>query len=299
MAHLQISVLQNDHEQGLEHPAPVQIPRRRAFALRPKAQEAAAMSAPASSIPVDLAREPAFRLARVDVRPANREVLAAGLRQVLEPRVMQVLVALARRRGEVVSRDELIDACWRGRIVGDDAVSRCVAALRRLAASWGGPVIETVARVGYRLDEVAAQRAEASAAAALLAVLPFDNLSDESELAHFSTGVTEEILLALAGGTTLKVIGRAASFRFRGPLKVVRHVADELNATHVLDGSVRRCGDRVRVAAHLIECEGQTILWTGRFDRELTDAFALQDAVAAAIAAALREALGRPPPSEP
>jgi TolB-like protein len=287
MAHLQISVLQNDHEQGLEHPAPVQIPRRRAFALRPKAQEAAAMSAPASSIPVDLAREPAFRLARV------------GLRQVLEPRVMQVLVALARRRGEVVSRDELIDACWRGRIVGDDAVSRCVAALRRLAASWGGPVIETVARVGYRLDEVAAQRAEASAAAALLAVLPFDNLSDESELAHFSTGVTEEILLALAGGTTLKVIGRAASFRFRGPLKVVRHVADELNATHVLDGSVRRCGDRVRVAAHLIECEGQTILWTGRFDRELTDAFALQDAVAAAIAAALREALGRPPPSEP
>src|ERR1700744_1660735 len=141
------------------------------------------MSAQASNLPVDLAREPAFRLARVDVRPGAREVFAAGLRQVLEPRVMQVLVALARRRGEVVSRDELIDACWRGRIVGDDAVSRCIAALRRLAAAWGGLVIETVARVGYRLDEVAAADAEGAAAVVLLAVLPFDSLSDESELA--------------------------------------------------------------------------------------------------------------------
>jgi TolB-like protein len=251
------------------------------------------MSAHASNVPVELALEPAFRLARVDVRPATREVLAAGLRQVLEPRVMQVLVALARRRGEVVSRDELIDACWSGRIVGDDAVSRCVAALRRFAGAWGGPVIETVARVGYRLDEAAAPRAEpSSAAVVLLAVLPFDSLSDESELAHFSEGVTEEILLAVAGGTALKVIGGAACFRFRGLSKVMGHVVDELNATHVLDGSVRRCGQRVRVAAHLIECEGQTILWTGRFDRELADAFALQDAVAEAIASELSRALG-------
>jgi TolB-like protein len=153
--------------------------------------------------------------------------------------------------------------------------------------------IETVARVGYRLDEIATVRADATAAEALLAVLPFDNLSDETDLAHFCEGVTEEILQAVAGGTTLKVIGGAASFRFRGPLKAVRHVADELNATHVLDGSVRRCGQRVRVSAHLIECENQTILWTHRFDRELADPFALQDAVAEAIAAALGEALGR------
>ncbi|HEY1930001.1 MAG TPA: winged helix-turn-helix domain-containing protein [Caulobacteraceae bacterium] len=249
------------------------------------------MSAQASNLPVDLAREPAFRLARVDVRPATREVFAAGLRQVLEPRVMQVLVALARRRGEVVSRDELIDACWRGRIVGDDALNRCIASLRRLAAAWGGLVIETVARVGYRLDEVAASRAEGSAAVVLLVVLPFDSLSDESELAHFSEGVTQEILLAVAGGTAMKVIGGVSSFRFRGPSKVVRHIVDDLNATHVLDGSVRRCGQRVRVAAHLIECEGQTILWTGRFDRELADVFESQDTVAEAIASQLSHVL--------
>jgi TolB-like protein len=249
------------------------------------------MNAQAINLPVDLAREPAFRLARVDVHPATREVIAAGLRQVLEPRVMQVLVALARRRGEVVSRDELIDACWRGRIVGDDAVSRCIAALRRLAAAWGGLVIETVARVGYRLDEVAAAQAEGAAAVVLLAILPFDSLSDESELAHFSEGVTQEILLAVAGGNAMKVIGGAASFHFRGASKVVRNVVDELNATHVLDGSVRRCGQRVRVAAQLIECEGQTILWTGRFDREVADVFESQDAVAEAIASELSQVL--------
>lgn len=252
------------------------------------------MNAQAPYIPVDLAREPAFRLARIDVRPATREVLAAGLRQVLEPRVMQVLVALARRRGEVVSRDELIGACWRGRVVGDDAVARCISALRRLAAACGGLAIETIERVGYRLHEEADGRSgrHAAASEALLAVLPFDNLSDETDLSHFCDGVAEEILLAVAGGTALKVIGRAASFRFRGDHKVVRRVADELNATHVLDGTVRRSGGRVRVSAQLVECEGQTVLWTERFDRELADAFALQDAVAEVIAAALARALG-------
>jgi adenylate cyclase len=245
--------------------------------------------------PVDLAHEPAFRLAAVNVRPATREVLGGdGLREVLEPRVMQVLVALARRRGEVVSRDELIHACWRGRIVGDDAVSRCISALRRLAAAFGGMAIETIARVGYRLDELVAD-VEALAAPhvleALVAVLPFEALSDDAEMAHFCDGVSEEILQALAHGTALRVIGRAASFEFRGARKVVRHVVEQLHATHVLDGSVRRNGARVRVCAHLIECEGQTTLWSERFDRELADVFALQDAIAEAVAAGLRQAL--------
>lgn len=243
--------------------------------------------------PVDLAREPSFRLASVDVRPATREVLGRpGQREVLEPRVMQVLVALARRRGEVVSRDELLHACWRGRTVGDDAVNRCVAALRRVAEAFGGLAIETIARVGYRLDEVAASRGAGDGARTLVAVLPFEALSDEAGMGHLCDGISEEILQALAQRTALRLVGRAASFQFRGARKVVRQVADELSATHVLDGSVRRSGPRVRVSTHLIECEGQTILWSHRFDRELSDVFALQDAVAEAVAAALREALG-------
>ena len=253
------------------------------------------MTSQAIPIRVDLAREPAFRLSAVQVSPATREVLGrGGLREVLEPRVMQVLVALARRRGEVVSRDELIDACWRGQVVGDDAVSRCIASLRRLARAFGGLTIETIARVGYRLDELgdlAGRDTASTVGEALVAILPFENLSDEAGMAHFSDGVAEEILQALTRCTALRVIGRAASFEFRGARKVVRHVAEELRATHVLDGSVRRSGRQVRVSAHLIECAGQTILWSDRFDRELADVFVLQDAIAEAVAEALKLAL--------
>jgi TolB-like protein len=243
---------------------------------------------------VDLAREPAFQLSAVHVRPATREVVGfSGLREVLEPRVMQVLVALARRRGEVVSRDELIDSCWRGRMVSDDAVSRCVASLRRLGAMCGCMAIETIPRVGYRLDEVVAnsERREPADPQVLVAVLPFETLSDDAEMAWFSEGVAEEIFQAVGRCTSLKVLGRAASFQFRGPRKVVSQVAAEFHATHVLDGSVRRHERRVRVCAHLIECGGQTTLRTQGFERELSDVFALQDAIAEAVAEALREAL--------
>jgi DNA-binding winged helix-turn-helix (wHTH) protein/TolB-like protein len=103
--------------------------------------------------PVDLAREAAFSLGRMTVHPATREVVADGAPETLEPRVMQVLVALARRRGGVVSRDELILSCWGGRAVGDDAINRCIARIRRLAETCGGFSLETIPRVGYRLSE--------------------------------------------------------------------------------------------------------------------------------------------------
>ena len=104
-----------------------------------------------ASRPVDLAQEPDFALGPLQVRPSLREVLAAGEREVLEPRVMQVLVALARRPDQVISRDQLIDACWAGRVVGEDAINRCIARVRRLAETHGGFSVETIARVGYRL----------------------------------------------------------------------------------------------------------------------------------------------------
>jgi len=115
--------------------------------------------------PVDLAREAAFTLGVLEIRPATREALAGETAEVLEPRVMQVLVALARRRGEVVSRDELILSCWGGRAVGDDAINRCIARIRRLSESHGGFSLETIARVGYRLRETPLEAAAISEAA--------------------------------------------------------------------------------------------------------------------------------------
>ena len=112
---------------------------------------------PRASRPVNLARENDFRLGGLLIRPSLRQVSAGARRQIIEPRVMQVLVALARMDGQVVSRDELIEACWGGRIVGEDAINRCIGRLRRLAETFGDSFeIDTVARVGYRLNEAAA-----------------------------------------------------------------------------------------------------------------------------------------------
>jgi TolB-like protein/class 3 adenylate cyclase/tetratricopeptide (TPR) repeat protein len=122
------------------------------------------MKAETSPIAIDLSREPAFALGGVEVRPSTREVVIGERRQVLEPRVMQVLVALARRRGEVVSRGDLVDACWGGRAVGEDAINRGIAGVRRLAEACGGFSVETVARVGYRLTAQAAPAASAPGA---------------------------------------------------------------------------------------------------------------------------------------
>ncbi|HEY3889995.1 MAG TPA: winged helix-turn-helix domain-containing protein [Caulobacteraceae bacterium] len=111
----------------------------------------------AASAPIRLAREPHFRLGALLIKPSLLEVSTGPRRRMLEPRVMQVLVALARMDGQVVTRDELIEACWAGRIVGEDAINRCIGRLRRLAETFeGGFSIETVPRVGYRLNAAAA-----------------------------------------------------------------------------------------------------------------------------------------------
>jgi TolB-like protein/DNA-binding winged helix-turn-helix (wHTH) protein len=254
------------------------------------------MNAEEATTRVDLGREAPFRLGALEVRPSTREVAAGERREVLEPRIMQVLVALARRRGEVVSRDDLIAQCWRGRAVGEDAINRCIAAVRRLAQSHGGFRIKTVKRVGYRLDIGGDEGDVAARPEPLLAVLAFDNLSGDPEMTYFSDGVSEEIQETVARGADLKVIGRTSAFQLRGADKTVRKAATELKATHVLDGSVRRVGQRVRISAQLIECASETTLWSDRFDRELTDIFALQDEIAAAVAAALRAEFSRSGP---
>ena len=115
----------------------------------------AATRAAASSRPVGLAQAEAFRLGELEVRPPTREVIGLDCSILLEPRVMQVLVLLAARRGKVVSRSVLTEHCWAGQVVGDDAINRCIQAIRRLAERCGGFSIRTVARVGYRLDEEA------------------------------------------------------------------------------------------------------------------------------------------------
>jgi adenylate cyclase len=123
----------------------------------------------------------------------------------------------------------------------------------------------------------------------LLAVLPFDNESEHTEMNYFSDGVADEIISTLLRQSTLKVIGRTSAFQFRGDRK--REAAGLLRATHVLDGSVRCAGPRLRVGAQLIEASSGVAVWSERYDGDRAEAFSLEDDIAAKVAAALSHTL--------
>ena len=252
---------------------------------------------------IDLAREADFALGPARVSPSAREIVIAGERQVLQPRVMQVLVALARRRGEVVSRDQLVMSCWGGLSVSEDAIQRSIAQLRRLAEQDGAQLfaIETIARVGYRLTEMVAGAAPpaevmdfraAAASPATIAVLPFLNLSSDPEQEYFSDGLSEELMNQLAQIKGLRVAARTSCFAFKGQAADVKLVGERLGVHHVLEGSVRRAGKRLRTSAQLISCADGYHLWSQTYDRELDDVFAIQEDIAKAVAEALSVTLG-------
>lgn len=240
----------------------------------------------------ELAFEPDFAVAGLRVRPSQACVeTGAGLHHV-EPKVMDMLITLARADGATLSRDQLVAACWGGRVVSDDAITRILGKLRQLGAVTDPPAfrIETLPKVGVRL--VPARDPAAASAGTTLIVLPFDNLGAGADLDFFSDGVAEEILGRLVRGSSLRVIGRTTSFQYRGPRKAA--AAADLKATHVVDGAVQRAGNRVRISVNLTEVATGAALWTRRFDRDLTDIFALQDEIADQIARALDSVFSAP-----
>ncbi len=140
------------------------------------------------------------------------------------------------------------------------------------------------------------QASEASAAprpgAISVAVLPFVNLSSDKEQEFFSDGMTEEITSALAKVVDLRVVGRTSAFEFKGQNKDLRSIGQALSATHLIEGSVRKDGNEVRITAQLIKADDGTHLWTESYNRELKGVFAMQEEIATAIASALRVPLG-------
>lgn len=267
------------------------------------------MSAELRPPPIDLTHEAPFRLAGLEVRPSTLEVVADGRREVLEPRVMQVLVALAGRRGEVVSRDDLIQSCWGGRVVGEDAINRCISRLRRLGRTHGGFSVETVARVGYRLREdaegVGRRAALRTWVVALLAavivagatawflrdrlspapksgdirvaVLPFDTLSSDQEVRYFADGLRDEILGVLSRNQVLAV-SRAPSLGLRGPNG--REAFDRLGVGVLLDGTVRSDGKTIHVRVNLDDARQHVRLWSREFEGSAGEPEVLQAQVA-------------------
>lgn len=251
------------------------------------------MTANSPATPIDLAREADFRLGEVLVRPSIRQVEAKGQAETLEPRVLQVLVALSRRAGQVVSRDELVELCWEGRSVSDDAINRCISRIRKLGDAHAAFAIETISRVGYRLDvsdapatavAPAAQRGEGAPPS--IAVLPFVNRSGLPEDEVFADGMMEDLVHALSHYPHWRVLGSVvtAGIRRDGDLSAMGR---QLGATYLLDGNVRRAGADLRVSAQLIDAGNGAVLWSGRFDKPLSQLAALQEELVVEMAGSL------------
>jgi serine/threonine-protein kinase len=146
----------------------------------------------------------------------------------------------------------------------------------------------TMAEVKSALEKILTKRTEPAQAVPSIAVLPFANMSLDADDEYFSDGLAEEIINALAQMRGLKVIARTSAFAFKGKNEDIRKIADTLGVTTVLEGSVRRAGSRIRVTAQLIQASDGTHLWSQRYDREMSDIFAVQDEISVAIADALR-----------
>ncbi len=142
------------------------------------------------------------------------------------------------------------------------------------------------------LEDAAIARSEKKPSS--IAALPFVNMSGDKENEYFSDGLSEEIINALAQIRGLRVIARTSAFAFRGKEQDIRKIADALSVRTVLEGSVRRVGNRIRVTAQLIDAADGSHLWSERYDREMADIFAIQDEIAASIAAALKMKLVQP-----
>jgi adenylate cyclase len=214
-------------------------------------------------------------------------------------RAVALLRLLLDRAGEPVSKDALIEAAWPGLTIEDSNLTVQIARLRRVfeEAGGGGDWIETLSRRGYRYVGPAITtghsveaNARTSPALALpdkpsVAVLPFANLSGDPEQEYFADGLTEDIITALSLWRSFPVIARNSTFVFKGKAVNIQEIGKALAARYVLEGSVRKVANRVRVAAQLVDCETGHHVWAETFDRELTDVFDLQDELTKKIAA--------------
>jgi len=253
-----------------------------------------------------------FRFGTYEVDLVQQELRRAGATVPVEPQVFDVLAYLVRHRDRIVSKNELFDTVWQGRMVSDAALNSRISAARRAIGDSGNEqaLIRTLHKRGFRfIGDVAEGNAvpntpsppgtrddapelvpDAVPAEPLahsnkpsIAVMPFQNMSGDPEQEYFADGLTEDIITGLSRQQWFFVIARNSSFTYKGEAVDVRAVASQLGVRYVLEGSVRKAASRVRVTGQLIDAELGNHLWADRYDRELSDIFELQDEITSRV----------------
>ena len=239
---------------------------------------------------------------RLDLR--GPELRRDGQPMRIHRRALGILCVLAEAKGEIVSKDELLARLWPGRIVEEGNLHVHVSALRKALDEHGGghSFVITVPGRGYRLADLTGLRSAQLAEDPLppqlslpdkpsIAVLPFQNMSGDTDQEYFADGMVEEIITALSRIKWLFVIARNSSFTYKNQALDVERIGRELGVRYVVEGSVRKGGNRVRIAAQLIEAESGAHLWADHFDGSLEDVLDLQDQVAISVAGVIEPAL--------
>jgi adenylate cyclase len=239
-----------------------------------------------------------FRVGHWLVAPSLNSISSKGTTVRLEPKVMEVLLCLAKHAGETLPKETLFHAVWPDTFVTDDVLTHSISELRRAFEDDAREprIIQTIPKRGYRLiAPVSAACIAASPAAGAardsIAVLPFVSMSAEPDDEFFTDGITEEIINALTQIPQLHVVARSSAFSFKGKYVDARLVGEQLSVRTVLEGSVRRAGNRLRITAQLINAADGFHLWSECYDREMRDVFAIQDEIARAIVERLKVTL--------
>ena len=250
---------------------------------------------------------------------SDRRELRRGSEPIaVEPQVLDLLIYLVQNRHRVVSRENLVASIWEGRIVSEATLTSRIYAVRKALGDSGREqkLIRTVARKGHRfVGEVREQPGDISTAAQAdapqlphrtredahralplpdrpaIAVLPFTNMSGDTEHEYFSDGITEDIITALSRLRWFFVIARNSSFAYKGKATHIRQIGEELGVGYVVEGSVRHAGDHMRVTVQLNEVATGSHIWAERYDRALADVFAVQDEITEAIMGAIHPSL--------
>jgi TolB-like protein len=257
-----------------------------------------------------------YRFNEFTLDTASLELRRDGELVHSEPQVLELLALLVENGGRVVSKEAINERVWRGRIVSEAALSSRIKVLRQLLGDDGRrqEVITTVHKRGFRFvapverldDDVAQPTAAEPAADAVeppagtdvnadkpaVVVLPFANLSSEAEQEYLSDGVTTDLITHLSRHRWLDVTARNTAFGYKGRAVDVRQLGRDLDVDYVVEGSLQRAGNRVRVMAHLADARRGHHLWAERYDREMADIFALQDEITEKIAARIEPEIG-------
>jgi TolB-like protein/Flp pilus assembly protein TadD len=248
-----------------------------------------------------------YAFAKYVVDTDRFELLSEGQPVEIEPKVLDLIVYLLQNSGRLVSKDELHTHLWQGRVVSDAALSSLVRDARKVLGdgSHDRRIIETLYGRGFRFAAEVEERVLAKAEARktlsdqataetvtpAIAVLPFDNLSGDTANDTLADGITEELITGLSRFRWFTVIARNSVFPYRGKARDARAIGEELGVDYLVEGSVIREGERVRVHVQLIGCEGGQHVWAERYDLVFESLFALLDEITTLLVGRLQPEL--------